>query len=202
MRAILLGLRKGSRAFPNDAVIIVVSFVGHGFDMNPMTAKLAKALSSTNRLWYELQNDAEKRWKITKQTKLVERMLNEVSTWWGRHGGQLIRQRLQQYPEITSVEITVTEERFPEMFKLLHSVHKQNFLGEVSNVLKRLEKLFKEPPLEFVFSYPRANPGQWYSMGRSFSFGTSATSSDIARYLCKSTCPLAFQGFSFVLSWG
>ena len=91
------------------------------------------------------------------------------------------------------------------MFKLIRSVFQNNVLGEDSNILKRLQRLFYEPPWRFRLVNAKPRPGSRGSMRlRRTRFTTDASSSEVAQFLIIDfdSIPITVMGFSFVLSWG
>ena len=60
-------------------------------------------------------------------------MTDEVSAWWSQEAGKIVSRALWSE---TGIEVVVSPEEFPCVFKVLDSVRLGNYIGEESNVIK------------------------------------------------------------------
>ena len=148
-RAACRAIPGGSRIVPRDAVMTILSFVGDGFNMNPMTGNLATVLRRVDTSWDRVCNKVLQQWQVAHQKKLIENMLNEVSSWWQKNGGELVAQTFQKVPKAGGVKMDIDETIFPNVFKLVQSLSYKNHLGEESNIVTRLRQLFCQSPYRF-----------------------------------------------------
>merc|ERR1711957_635705 len=77
MLALLRSPRRAPKMIPNEAVTLVVDFVGDARDYRTMTAGLAKDLYKVACIWENY-----------KQEMLVQKMMDDVSEWWRTAGEQ------------------------------------------------------------------------------------------------------------------
>eukprot|EP00746_Dinoflagellata_sp_MGD_P039220 gnl/MRDRNA2_/MRDRNA2_194573_c0_seq1.p1 gnl/MRDRNA2_/MRDRNA2_194573_c0~~gnl/MRDRNA2_/MRDRNA2_194573_c0_seq1.p1 ORF type:complete len:327 (+),score=49.01 gnl/MRDRNA2_/MRDRNA2_194573_c0_seq1:144-1124(+) len=138
-------------AFPEDAVHIIVSYVGDGTEMNPMSATLARALERARCRWRQFERELMVDWRKHNQRKLVGKMIQEISLWWDHHGGKIVGDSIKNNIESESnceVRISIGRD-FPCMKILLQSLVEENLIAEESNVLKKLIEYFSAAPRNF-----------------------------------------------------
>ena len=112
-------LGKQPLTIPNEPTNTIITFVGDGLPINPMTAPLARAMATIRSSCERVEGRLVNHWNAVEQCRLVDEVMEEVADWWDENGGRLVSDAFVKRTGNKKVDIAIHQAGFPGIFKLM-----------------------------------------------------------------------------------